>query len=155
MAKNVPLIVKKAFHLAKAMHVGQVDKAGKDYFENHILPVVARVQDVTKDPDTIAAAYLHDIVEDTAVSLGDLLKFFSGTYGGTHKVAPIVATLTRQGDQSYFDYIRSIKKSGFVEAVTIKTADLKQNLSTPENIPASLVERYTKALEILGDNDGN
>jgi len=133
--------VSKAYNFAKKMHSGHVDKAGNDYFTAHILGVAAGL--CVCDENTYIAALLHDVVEDTEASLSDVLRLFGG------KVASIVATVTRPDHGSYTEYIASIKESGCPEAVAVKTADLKHNLSTPEAIPDSLVKKYKAALNTL------
>lgn len=137
--KNTNPKVSKAYYFAKAMHAGQVDKAGYDYFISHVLGVVDELED-SADETTYIAALLHDVVEDTEVTLSDVLRFFGGPVGAT------VATLTRPEGVDYADYIDTIKRSASKEAVAVKIADLTHNLSTPWAIPASLVNRYKKAL---------
>ena len=137
--KNTNPKVSKAYYFAKAMHAGQVDKAGYDYFISHVLGVVDELED-SADETTYIAALLHDVVEDTEVKLSDVLRFFGGP------VAATVATLTRPEGVDYADYIDTIKRSASKEAVAVKIADLTHNLSTPWAIPASLVNRYKKAL---------
>ena len=140
--KNTNPKVSKAYYFAKAMHAGQVDKAGYDYFISHVLGVVDELED-SADETTYIAALLHDVVEDTEVKLSDVLRFFGGPVGAT------VATLTRSKGPDYYDYadyIDTIKRSASKEAVAVKIADLTHNLSTPWAIPASLVNRYKKAL---------
>ena len=141
--KNTNPKVSKAYYFAKAMHAGQVDKAGYDYFSSHVLGVVDELED-SADETTYIAALLHDVVEDTEVKLSDVFRFFGGA------VVATVANLTRHEGVDYADYIDKIKRSANSEfgkeAVAVKIADLTHNLSTPEAIPASLVKRYKKAL---------
>ena len=136
--------INTAYHFAKKMHAGHVDKAGNDYFTAHILGVADRLDDDACE-DTYIGALLHDVVEATEVSISDVLRLFGG------KVAAIVATVTRPEGKAYADYIDTIKRSANKEAVAVKVADLKHNLSTPEAIPESLVKRYEAALKVLED----
>ena len=66
----IPLdeLVGRAEALARSAHAGQVDKAGAPYAQ-HPERVAAAV---TGDPQAQAAAWLHDVVEDTSTSLADL-----------------------------------------------------------------------------------
>jgi len=134
--------VNKAYHFAKEMHSGHVDRAGNDYFTAHILGVAGGLC-AHVDENTYIAALLHDVVEDTEASVSDILRLFGG------KVASIVTLLTRVDTEPYTEYIDSIKESGCPEAVAVKIADLKHNLSTPEAIPESLVKKYEAALNTL------
>lgn len=63
----------QAFHFAQHAHRGQVDKEGKDYFFNHILPVVNILKMAIRDNESfsrqryremVTATYLHDVIED-------------------------------------------------------------------------------------------
>ena len=63
----------KAFKFAQESHKGQIDKEGKDYFINHILPVVSILKMAIRDNESfsgtdyqrmITAGYLHDTIED-------------------------------------------------------------------------------------------
>jgi (p)ppGpp synthase/HD superfamily hydrolase len=117
-----------ASKIARKAHAGQ--KYGlKPYFSGHVAKVVERV---TSSPDSlyghVVVAYLHDIVEDTAVTLSDLrdLEFDAD-------IIDAVDIITRRKDaEPYFSYIKYIasKKDSF--ALLVK-----------------LVKRYEKALTIL------
>lgn len=67
-------VVERARRLAQAAHAGQLDKAGNDYYESHLLDVCRRVVSYGGDADEQAAAWLHDVVEDTTVTELDLLE---------------------------------------------------------------------------------
>lgn len=60
--------VTTAERIATAAHAGQVDMAGRPYI-GHRARVASLVAELTDDPDAIAAAWLDDVVEDTAVTL--------------------------------------------------------------------------------------
>lgn len=66
-------MVTKAKLWAIEAHAGQKDKAGKDYFEAHV-SVVAK--GVKGDPVAEAAAFLHDTVEDTTLTMEDIRAAF-------------------------------------------------------------------------------
>jgi (p)ppGpp synthase/HD superfamily hydrolase len=132
--------------IAKTAHAGQ--KYGmKPYFSGHVEKVVERV---TSSPDSlyghVVVAYLHDIVEDTDISLADLRDL-----GFDADIIDAVDTLTRRKDaEPYFSYIKYIasKKDSF--ALLVKIADVKENLENSTiSGPASLAKRYKKALTIL------
>jgi len=60
----------RAALLALDAHRGQVDKQGRDYFRYHLRPIAEMLRPF--GAHAYAAGILHDIVEDTAISLGDL-----------------------------------------------------------------------------------
>ena len=68
-------LVGRAWDLAAGLHAGQMRKSGESYI-SHPLAVALIVAEQTNDPVTIAAALLHDVVEDTSVTLIDLEREF-------------------------------------------------------------------------------
>src|SRR5690625_614212 len=58
----------KARKVAETMHTGQADKAGRPYI-THPQRVAARCQG---HPEAVAVGWLHDVVEDTPLTLNDL-----------------------------------------------------------------------------------
>jgi GTP pyrophosphokinase len=146
-------IVKDAMDLASTYHDGMADKYGNPYFE-HLDRVANRVRemeydmvDETSDINLyIASAYLHDVIEDTDYSMGEL----SADFGEV--VAAAVYLLSREKEMTYSDYVDRIKKSLFLEgkiARVVKLADLFDHLMGPTPCPANLVKRYEKSLYSL------
>lgn len=146
-------IVKDAKELAIKMHEGMTDKYGNPYFE-HLERVANRVRDMEYDmvDETseinlyVAAAYLHDVIEDTDYLIGDLIDVFGET------IAEAVKLLTRDKEETYADYVIGIKKAVFLEgkiARVVKLADLFDHLMGPTPCPANLVKRYEKSLYSL------
>lgn len=82
---------------------------------------------------------LHDIIEDTCTTLEELPV----------DVRDDVAILTRNPNDTYFDYIRNIKKYGSHRAFMVKLFDIYDHLNQKETLTKSLEKRYLKALEIL------
>ncbi|MGD9752894.1 MAG: bifunctional (p)ppGpp synthetase/guanosine-3',5'-bis(diphosphate) 3'-pyrophosphohydrolase [Acidimicrobiia bacterium] len=74
-ARTQAALVAKAWELASGLHAGQMRRSGEAYI-SHPLAVAQIVAEQTNDPVTIAAALLHDVVEDTAVTLTDLEREF-------------------------------------------------------------------------------
>jgi (p)ppGpp synthase/HD superfamily hydrolase len=85
-------------------------------------------------------AYLHDIVEDTAVTLPDLNGFGDD-------VARAVGLLTRTDGVAYTDYIDGLLASGDRLALAVKIADLTDHLRP--SCPERLRPRYEAALARL------
>ena len=102
-----------------------------------------------EDELTCTVALLHDVVEDTAVTLEDLAKDFP------QEVVEAVGLMTHEEGVDYFDYVRRIKANPIAKCV--KLADLMHNSDESRNveklIPAEKVqhfrEKYAKAKEIL------
>ncbi len=68
-------IIEKAYDYAVQAHKGQLRLSG-EAFINHPLNVAAILAELELDVLTIAAAILHDVVEDTSVSLEDIRSIF-------------------------------------------------------------------------------
>ena len=66
--KSAPTLISQAYEVAAAAHRGQVRKSGEPYI-THPIAVAKIVAELGLDDITIAAALLHDAVEDTGVTL--------------------------------------------------------------------------------------
>lgn len=143
------LLVEAARLVATAAHAGQVDKGGAPYIE-HPAFVADRVRWLGGDEVEVAAAWLHDVVEDTAVSLDALASVFPA------RVVEAVDGLTRREGESYFEYIERARENRV--ARTVKRCDLAHNLDT-SRLPGGGVDlseadvarlvRYERARAIL------
>ena len=130
-----------ALQIAKEAHAGQVDKAGKDYILHPMTVASYMDTDVEK-----TIAYLHDVLEDTSVTVDELRNHFS------NEIVDTVITLTHRKDESYFEYIQRISKSKL--AKKIKAADLLHNLDItrikePTKQDYERLEKYKKAILYL------
>lgn len=135
----------QAIVFAADAHRGQVDKGGRPYFL-HVMRVAADLS-LTTDHECMAGL-LHDVVEDTPVSLEDLR-----TAGVPAPVVEAVDALSRREGEVYMDYI--VRCGADPIARKVKIADIKDNLSParmqglPESEQRSMTKRYQRALGIL------
>src|SRR5688572_28437114 len=83
-------LVEKARQFATAAHrgVGQTRKYTGEPYDEHLRRVAPLVECLTDDPELIAAAWLHDVVEDTPVTLEEVEREFG------HGVRELVGALT-------------------------------------------------------------
>jgi len=86
--------VRKAYEFAKKSHENQFRKSGEPYIV-HPIQVVGILADLRMDPATLAAGFLHDVVEDTDVTLEDIEKEFGS------EVAMLVDGVTKLGKIKY------------------------------------------------------
>lgn len=134
----------KAMRIAYEAHRDQYDKGGVPY----IFHPYHLAEQLEEEYD-ICVALLHDVVEDTEVTLSDLENA-----GFPKEVIDAVALLTRDKEVQYLDYVRRIKSNSIARKV--KLQDLAHN-SDPSRLvdgnpkTESLMERYTKAKAILLD----
>ncbi|MGQ9518279.1 MAG: RelA/SpoT family protein [Anaerolineae bacterium] len=68
-------LVRRAYERALEAHAGQARASGESYIQ-HPLAVASILADLRLDPATIAAALLHDVVEDTSITIDDLRQEF-------------------------------------------------------------------------------
>ena len=142
MRRTKKLYLDRAIELAKQHHEGQTDKARKPYIEHPL-----RVMNQMESEEEKIVAVLHDIVEDTDISLDDLRN-----EGFSKEVVDAVECLTKQDGENYDSYIERISFNPL--AVKIKLADLEDNRDLtrlPEVTDKDLerIEKYDKALEKL------
>jgi (p)ppGpp synthase/HD superfamily hydrolase len=118
-------LINKAIYFAKKYHDGQLRKSGEPFY-SHPLEVAYMISDYNLKTDVIAASILHDIVEDTAVTLNMILETFG------QRVAEMVNRLTRDRPDgtklSVKEIIRMAYKNGDKEVLLIKIFDRLHNL---------------------------
>lgn len=107
----------KAIALASKEFDGRLDKGGSPYIL-HCLYVMYNCNSTNED--TLVAAVLHDLIEDTQINESDLI-----TKGFTINSVKIILKVTHEKDETYDDYIKKV--STCPEATKIKLADLKHN----------------------------
>lgn len=137
-------LTNKAMKIAYAAHHGQVDYNGVPYIF-HPLHLAEQMEDEV----SCCAALLHDVAEDTDVTLEELSQEFP------EPVISVLKLLTHEKGADYFEYVRAIKADPV--AVKIKLADLAHNSDQTRCIGAGLPEeklaywreKYGKATAIL------
>lgn len=110
-----------ALDIATRAHAGQVDKGGRAYIE-HPVRVAERVK--VYGDEAVVVALLHDVVEDTSVTLKHLYEA-----GFNDCVLAAVAAITKDPEESYDAYIGRVKQNRL--ATLVKIADLTDNYSGP------------------------
>lgn len=140
----MPRDIEKALRVSLNAHISQVDKAGAPYIL-HPIAVAARFRYCK---NKYIAAILHDVVEDTCVTLEDLKE-----EGFSYEVIRMVDLLTKRDGESYNDFINRIIDDDKYGAIEIKISDIDDNMSRLENLPQETQERlrnkYSKALAKL------
>jgi len=68
-------LLERAFNHAQAAHTGQLRDSGEDYI-SHPIEVAMILTDIQMDAETLAAALLHDVVEDTGISIDEIAQQF-------------------------------------------------------------------------------
>lgn len=141
-------LTNKAMKLAYDAHHGQIDAGGIPYIF-HPYHLAEQMQDEI----TTCVALLHDVVEDTSITIDELEGEFP------QEVITALQLLTHDPSTDYFDYIQELKDNPVAKAV--KVADLNHNTDATRlvncpNIPQTQRDRwhykYTRAREILEVN---
>lgn len=134
--------IRAARTLARIAHDGQTRWDGETPYITHPVRVAERLASLMPaERHMIAAAYLHDVVEDTTVTLSDL-----GALGFERRTIELVDLVTQRTGETYFAYIRRVAQDAW--ARQIKLADIADN-SVGLDPEHGLVRRYAKARAIL------
>lgn len=134
----------KAMNMAYQAHHGQTDKCGSPYVF-HPFHLAEQMQ----DEYTVCVALLHDVVEDTDMTIEQLAEEFP------EPVITAITLLTHQDGVDYFEYVRALKNNPIATAV--KLADLNHNsdhercalVDEPQERTKSRMKKYEKAKQIL------
>lgn len=139
------MTLEETFRCMIRAHDGQIDKSGKPYWL-HPLRVMLRLGPRATEAER-HAALLHDVVEDTPVTLEDLRA-----QGYPDEVLEIVRLVSRdKAKQTYRQYINCIVSSGNRSAMRVKLADLNDNSSPArmEGLPPDMrgiIHRYRRSM---------
>lgn len=137
-------LTKKALKLCFEAHKEQVDKAGMPYVFHPF-----HLAEQMDDEISTVCALLHDVIEDTEITLEMLNKMCF-----PKEVIEVLSLLTHDETVPYMDYIESIK--GHPIAKKVKIADLMHNsdptrLDSLDDRAIERREKYKQALRILAD----
>ena len=137
----------KAMHIAYNAHSGQTDKNGMPYIFHPF-----HLAEQMHTESEICTALLHDVAEDTDITLEKLMEDFP------KEITDALKLLTHDKNIDYFDYVREIKTNPIARKV--KLADLKHNSDLSRMTASGIVpsekdirrrEKYLKAIEILNE----
>ena len=132
----------RAMELAYRAHHGQCDKNGVPYVFHPF-----HLAEQMDTEETVTAALLHDVVEDTDYTLEDLRAM-----GFPDPVLEALSLLTHDPSVPYMEYVKRLKNNPIARAV--KLADLTHN-SDLSRLPAvterdlERVEKYRRAKALL------
>jgi len=124
-------IIQKAYQFANQAHQGQKRKSGEDYI-NHCLGTAKILTDLKLDSETIAAALLHDVLDDTKVTVEQLEKEFGSN------IVKLVKGVCKIGKIKYYGLERTVENfrrlflamAEDIRVIMIKLADRLHNMRT-------------------------
>ena len=130
-------IIRKAFDVAVDAHKDQRRKSGEAYIFHPIAVAKIVARDIGLGATSIAAALMHDVVEDTDITVQDIEKMFNP------KIAQLVEGLTKiakvKTDQEISVQAENFRKmlltlNDDVRVILIKIADRLHNMQTMESM---------------------
>ena len=135
-------LTKKALKISFDAHNNQVDKSGMPYVYHPF-----HLAEQMNDELSTCVALLHDVVEDTDITLDDLKS-----KGFPDEVIEALSLMTHNDDVPYLDYVRAMKDNSIARKV--KLADLAHNsdLTRLDEVDDKAIERvnkYKQAILIL------
>ena len=138
----------QAVEQARSAHEGATDQAGQPYL-GHLL----RVADAVSGDDAKLVAVLHDLLEDTTLTSGDLRQ-----KGCPPEVLRAIEAMTRAPGEDYEDFVRRAAQNDLARQV--KLADVADNADEQrlalldEETAARLRRKYRRARAILLEAEG-
>ncbi|OQY09448.1 MAG: (p)ppGpp synthetase [Marinitoga sp. 4572_148] len=137
-------LIKKAYHLAKEAHNGQMRASGEPFFE-HPKAVSKILAELKMDVESIVSALLHDVVEDCDVPIEKITKEFgpeiSRIVDGVTKISNLkLNEKLNKVDMKSLEKIETIRKmllamSNDIRVIIVKLADRLHNMRTLQYVP--------------------
>ncbi len=133
------LLIERAYHKAEKAHAGQFRKSGEPYF-THCVEVALILAEMKLDAEAIAAALMHDLIEDTDTTFDQLKDEFGRSVAdivdGVTKFKNLAKTspdgVARAKNDRELEYIRkmALAMGNDVRVVIVKLADRLHNMRT-------------------------
>lgn len=142
-------VVEEAYIFAKAAHGAQMRYSGEPYI-THPVAVATILAEMRMDPDSLIAALLHDVIEDTAVKAPEMIEKFGA------EVTSLVEGVTKLKHIHFENYAEAqaenfrkmvMAMTGDIRVILIKLADRLHNMRTIYGLRPD--KRRRKAQETL------
>jgi (p)ppGpp synthase/HD superfamily hydrolase len=143
-------LVRDAYELLARKHGGQKQRVNGNPYVEHPLAVARDVSEAGFEPEMVAAALLHDIVEDSDVTVDELRERFG------EQVAGLVEAMTDEGEVEPYERRKALHRERVVaagpEAAAIFAADKLNNVRTLRSAYAedgeAVADRFRQPLDI-------
>jgi GTP pyrophosphokinase len=138
-------LLERAFDFAQTAHAGQTRMTGEPYFK-HALSTAIKLADLHLPAEVIAAGLLHDVPEDTTVTIEGIKNQFGAD------IASLVGGVTKLGHVQYRGlerYLENLRKmflsmAADIRVIFIKFADRMHNMETLYVLPEEKRTRIAK-----------
>ena len=144
-------LLRKAYALARTAHEGQFRKGGDPYIMHPVAVATIIAEDFMMDANSVAAGFLHDVVEDTDTTIDDIRREFGDDVAFLVQVvtkpkshAPGQADLAKQ-ENNFRQLLYSMRRD--IRAVLIKLADRLHNMRSLGSM------QPVKQMKIAGETD--
>lgn len=143
---NDVLRLNSAILLADRAHYSQVDKSGQPYIL-HPMRIMLSCNTISER----IVAILHDVLEDTSVTLLEIEQ----TVKLTAEEKDALVLLTKSPSMTYEEYVTRIKSSGSEIALKVKKLDVLDNINLDrlskldQSTRDRLISKYMKAISVL------
>jgi guanosine-3',5'-bis(diphosphate) 3'-pyrophosphohydrolase len=154
--------VERAFHYAKAAHDGQIRKTGHPYI-THPTAVAHILAGMRMDPQTLMAALLHDVIEDTGVGKKTLAAEFGADVAelvdGVSKLTTIFKSRAEAQAENFQKMAMAMARD--IRVILVKLADRLHNMRTlgalawekKQRIARETLDYYAPIASRLGMNE--
>lgn len=145
MTFNYQKQLELALELVLKNHSNQVDKGGNPYVE-HPIWIMSNV----KGQKCKITALLHDIIEDTDLTINDLKE-----YGFDEEIIEAVRLLTRENGVSYNEYIKRLITNPIASKVKLKDLEHNMDLTRLKEVSEKDIkrqEKYKKVHKFIEEN---
>ena len=155
--------IEKAYNFSEQCHLGQMRQSGDPYI-THPLAVANILADMHMDHESIMAALLHDVIEDTSVTKGQISRRFGRTVAelvdGVSKLGEIENASKAQQQAESFQKM-TLAMSRDIRVMLVKLADRLHNMRTlgvlsaakRRRIAKETIDIYAPIAQRLGIND--
>ncbi|WP_282920521.1 RelA/SpoT family protein [Ignavigranum ruoffiae] len=151
MSESNLALVKDALNYAERSHQGQMRLSGEPYI-NHPIQVAGILAELHLDPATVATGFLHDVVEDTPVTMEEIQEQFGET------VAFLVDGVTKLGKINFKSKQEALAENHRkmllamakdMRVIIVKLADRLHNMRTMKyQKPEKQIEKSQEAIEV-------
>src|SRR5580700_10523920 len=139
-------LIRRAYIFSAKEHKGQVRASGEPYL-THPLEVANILAEMKMDSTTVSVGLLHDVVEDTLVSLDDVEKMFGPDVAhivdGVTKISQILFTSKEEKQAENFRKML-LAMTDDIRVIMVKFADRLHNMRTLQYLPADRREAIAR-----------